>query len=653
MTTSPYTTYRPARLNERRTSPAMATRRPEPLLPGWDCQEVPSPCTTHRTSCWGRRAASPRPHGWSSALTLLLGGVLVMLTILPVGQTQEFPGVGAAIVRQCDPIKIDLCKGLGYNVTGMPNLVGHEAQHEADQQLQTFVPLIQYRCSSQLQFFLCSVYFPMCTEKVEEPIGPCRPMCEDVRRRCQPVLQEFGFPWPEALNCSKFPVRNDHKHMCMDGPGGETEELPVGGHGGSGGRNPWESGGPGLGRPVLGPVSCSQHRYPERYVYVNHTDRCALRCGQHDLFTEADKSFANIWMAIWASLCFVSTLFTVLTFLIDSQRFRYPERPIIILSFCYNITAIGYLVRLIAGRDAISCDKTGHYLLQEGLDNTDCAIVFLLLYFFSTASSIWWVILTLTWFLAAGLKWGHEAMQQHSSYFHLAAWSVPAIKTIIILVMRNVDADELTGLCYVGNQSSESLMGFILAPLFVYLLLGTSFLLAGFVALFRIRRHVRNDGMKTDKLEALMIRIGVFSVLYTVPATCVIACNFYEYTNRLPWQQPDSQRRPNIEIFMLKIFMSLVVGITSGMWIWSSKTINAWRNFILRACGCGNQRKAASHHFPEYQYHPPHQPPHKLYVGGPGGVGSRDLSRTNTPIRAAELMKHKRGKKGFGSETVV
>lgn len=33
------------------------------------------------------------------------------------------------------------------------------------------------------------------------------------------------------------------------------------------------------------------------------------------------------------------------------------------------------------------------------------------------------------------------------------------------------------------------------------------------------------------------------------------------------------QSIPSVEIFMLKIFMSLVVGITSGMWIWSSKTV--------------------------------------------------------------------------------
>lgn len=83
-----------------------------------------------------------------------------------------------------------------------------------------------------------------------------------------------------------------------------------------------------------------------------------------------------------------------------------------------------------------------------------------------------WVILTLTWFLAAGLKWGHEAIEMHSSYFHIAAWAIPAVKTIVILIMRLVDADDLTGLCYVGNQQQEALTGFVVAPLATYLLIG-------------------------------------------------------------------------------------------------------------------------------------------------------------------------------------
>ncbi|XP_041351723.1 frizzled-4-like [Gigantopelta aegis] len=550
--------------------------------------------------------------GCNSALYTFMFSLLgsVLLTKVPGAKTSE-------AVRTCEPIRFEMCRGLGYNVTGMPNLVKHQVQQDAGLQLQTFTPLIQYGCSSQLKFFLCSVYVPMCTEKVITPIGPCRPICESVRRRCQPVLNEFGYPWPAALNCSKFPPKNDHNHMCMDGPGEEADPVtdPAGKYGTNNNHNRRI---PNLDRSTGFPrehasfhhvgVSCEHYRNPSKYTYINRTERCALKCEENDAFTTEDKFFADVWMAIWAGLCFVATLFTVLTFLIDSQRFRYPERPIIFLSMCYNIYSIAYIVRLIAGRQSIACDTDSQsgkqILIQEGLENTDCAIVFLLLYFFGTASSLWWVVLTFTWFLSAGLKWGHEAIQLHSSYFHLAAWAIPAIKTIVILVMRDVDADEITGICYVGNQNTQTLMGFAIAPHVVYLLVGASFLIAGFVALFRIRKRVRGDGIKTDKLEVLMVRIGIFSVLYTVPATCVIGCLLYEYVNRTSWYAAKSTSQPNIEVFMLKLFMSLVVGITSGMWMWSAKTVASWRNFFTKLCSRRRDRKNWEHvAVPVHHYH--------------------------------------------------
>ncbi len=158
--------------------------------------------------------------------------------------------------------------------------------------------------------------------------------------------------------------------------------------------------------------------------------------------------------------------FTVLTFLIDPQRFKYPERPIIFLSMSYCVYSVGFLIRLFVGVENVACDRDSgvQYIIQEGLESTGCTIVFLILYYFGMASSLWWVILTLTWFLAAGKKWGHEAIEANSSYFHLAAWAIPAIKTIMILVMRKVAGDELTGVCYVGSMDVKALTGLFLFP---------------------------------------------------------------------------------------------------------------------------------------------------------------------------------------------
>nr|NVI73935.1 frizzled 2 [Cucujiformia] len=210
---------------------------------------------------------------------------------------------------------------------------------------------------------------------------------------------------------------------------------------------------------------------------------------------------------------------------------EHPESPIVFLSACYFLVSVGFLVRVAVGHEAVACEGP---MIRYNLNGPSvCSLVFLLVYFFGMASSIWWVVLSFTWFLAAGLKWGNEAISGYSQYFHLFAWFIPTFQTVAVLLSGAVDGDPVSGICYVGNMSMDNLRTFVLCPLLVYLLLGTSFLLAGFVSLFRIRNVIKKQGgvgvnCKTDKLEKLMIRIGIFSVLYTVPATIVIGCYLYE-----------------------------------------------------------------------------------------------------------------------------
>ena len=45
----------------------------------------------------------------------------------------------------CEPIKIDMCRSLGYNMTGMPNLAMNSRQSDAAQNLETWSPLIGTR----------------------------------------------------------------------------------------------------------------------------------------------------------------------------------------------------------------------------------------------------------------------------------------------------------------------------------------------------------------------------------------------------------------------------------------------------------------------------------------------------------------------------
>ena len=505
--------------------------------------------------------------------------------------------------KKCESVTIPLCLGLQYNSTLFPNMLKHRTQEEAALEVHQFFPLVKVGCSNDLAFFLCSVYAPICTV-LETPVPPCRHLCDSARDGCEALMKRFGFTWPESLSCEKFPKMGEE--ICVgenttggDGHGIPTKETETK----ENETEPTEAFDPSVVR-----FRCPNEQKIDNDHYTFFGEKkCAATC-ENIYFDAKERKIARLWTGIWAILCCVSTLFTILTFLIDMRRFRYPERPIIFLSGCYFMVSVAFIAGFVAG-DALSCTESdeGTKILVQGTKHEGCTVIFMLLYFFSMASSIWWVILTLTWFLAAGMKWGHEAIEANAQFFHLAAWAIPAVKTIAILLMTNVDGDELSGVCFVGLSDLSALRGYVLAPLFVYFFVGATFLLAGFVSLFRVRSVLKDDYSKREKIEKLMIRIGVFSILYTLPAVSVLGCLFYEQANRETWQEswregwvyqkrcnemneqqptkwpcpryPVVNDKPDFTVFMVKYLMFVIVGITSGFWIWSTKTINAWSKF--------------------------------------------------------------------------
>ena len=135
---------------------------------------------------------------------------MALLTLLVMTMSALVSVIHGQESLQCEPIKLELCTQ--YNLTGMPNLMGHQLQGDAKAGLETFLPLIQFGCSPDLLFFLCSVHVPMCVSlpatsqgspSANTLIGPCRPLCERVKSSCQHILHNFKLDWPAALACDR------------------------------------------------------------------------------------------------------------------------------------------------------------------------------------------------------------------------------------------------------------------------------------------------------------------------------------------------------------------------------------------------------------------------------------------------------------------
>uniref|UniRef100_A0A8C4N4Z9 Frizzled class receptor 3b n=1 Tax=Eptatretus burgeri TaxID=7764 RepID=A0A8C4N4Z9_EPTBU len=494
----------------------------------------------------------------------------------------------------CEPVRLRMCQDLSYNMTFMPNVLGHYDQETAARAMEAFHPLVNLDCHADLRLFLCATFTPPC-HGVAVVARPCRAVCYRARHACSHLAEIFGVTWPGDMDCQDF-ADCDGVYETSEQISGHKPELKS-----SNGQAVESQSAPrdlgfwcprelrmvqGLGYRFLGAVDCSPP------------------CRPHMFFSRAELTLSRYFIGAMAVVCLSATLFAVLTFLIDVRRFRYPERPIVFYSLCYLAVALAYLVGALIGPDAAACNMPGHEhgtlaTITQGSHRRPCTLLFALLYFFTLAGAAWWVVLTITWFLAAGLKWGSEAIGARAPLFHGAAWGLPGAQTALLLALGAPEGDPLSGVCFVGIQDASALRWYLLAPLGACVATGLGLLAAGFVSVNRVRLVIQHDARNQEKLVKFMIRVGVFSALYLLPLGALLGCYLYEQAFREAWERgwllthcrhfhipcPPAVEwagQPDITIVLLKYLMTLLVGIPSVFWVGSRKTCSEWASFLHR-----------------------------------------------------------------------
>lgn len=333
----------------------------------------------------------------------------------------------------------------------------------------------------------------------------------------------------------------------------------------------------------------------------NVSSSCPLE--SHTFFSDSAKEFALGWVAFWSILCFISTSLTVFTFLLDTSRFQYPWRPVVYLAIAFCVHSLTYFLSMAIGRANVTCPR-GEFVYNSiawGWEHAPCIIVFGFLYYTMMAAFLWWLILTLCWLLASAFKWSTEHIEQLFPFYHVVAWVLPLLMTVSLMAARAIGADELTGTCFVvrddSNKSFLALLIGVILPLFLFLVVGVVFLLIGFVSMFRIHRFMRHKGKERETMiiEKLMIRIGVFVAVYIIPASVMIGCFIYELVSRPSWEpiSSSSGTKASSPVFMVRVFMFLLIGALTGVWIWSKKTLNSWKNIPSRISSCCHGSRTA------------------------------------------------------------
>lgn len=81
--------------------------------------------------------------------------------------------------------------------------------------LQPFHPMVNLQCSADLRPFLCALYAPVCTEYGRVSL-PCRRLCQRAHSDCHTLMEMFGVPWPEEMDCSRYPLFYISLHFKMN-----------------------------------------------------------------------------------------------------------------------------------------------------------------------------------------------------------------------------------------------------------------------------------------------------------------------------------------------------------------------------------------------------------------------------------------------------
>ena len=559
------------------------------------------------------RSSSAFPHSSAKVLVAVCWTVALLLGAI------ASPSEGFR--QTCERLELEHCKEkMVYNHTVSRNdHFDGEGQQHFQTRMRNYVALIQARCHEYLFTFMCMMYVPPCVQKgdlgVVTGVYPCQAMCVAVRDKCEPLMKQYARqPWPPEFNCSRL-IKRHECFMPKEGqllPTGydifpkivppavinppqpalsNTTESPL----------PRLTTGPHA--DTLCPASMQAR---SKDFSFGMQERCGVPCRGVYFSRFQRETFLPVWTFVWAVICVLSCFFTLCTYCIDRKRFRVAECNIVAIAVCYlvigTLHVVGYAAR--EAGDSIACDSDNDRIFQKtSTEDAPCTVVAMFIYYFMMAAFLNWIVLTLYWFLNGALGWTFATIDGYSLYFRLFAWIVPGLQVIGLVASQRVDGDQLTGVCFVGHSDvSTGLAVLLISPLVLFLAVGVLLLSAARCGRQSVLvatstegtvKEIRFKRAQNPHERKLVVRVGLFSIFFALPATLLVVMLIYEAAGRQAWERRvlacERDRlsdgcadgaRPHIVLFVAKYASFFLVGITSGFWVWSKKTVEVWKDWI-------------------------------------------------------------------------
>lgn len=179
-------------------------------------------------------------------------------------------------------------------------------------------------------------------------------------------MRTFDFLWPENLECSKFPMDGGDE-ICLSPNVSSSKSSSENFHNTAVSTvNRYDKKNNPRNKNVstytshrsIGFVCPIQLKLPQAVgaefsIGGKSVKNCGIPCSSL-FFSDGERSMLRYFISSMAAISVVCCIFTVFTFIIDSSRFRYPERPICFLAICYLFVSSVFIYGLSSG-DSLAC----------------------------------------------------------------------------------------------------------------------------------------------------------------------------------------------------------------------------------------------------------------------------------------------------------
>ncbi|XP_023023019.1 smoothened, frizzled class receptor [Leptinotarsa decemlineata] len=484
---------------------------------------------------------------------------------------------------KCQDLNYTTCMGakLPYHSTTL-ELTDLKTQEQVQEKLQLY-KYLRYipKCWAVIQPFLCALYMPKCENN--EVDLPSRVMCKITLEPCKILYNSSLFP--EFLNCEDdrlFPnkCKNDIHEVKFNTTGFCMDPLVK--------------------------TDKPEWWYPD-------VEGCGLKC-KDSLYLEYEHYQISKFIAVCASICLFLNLVTIMTFIIDWKTSnKYPASAIFYVNICFFVSYGGWLIQFLGSetRDDIVCKKEGTLRKSEpsANENLSCPVVFVMVYYFMIAGMVWFVIFSYAWYMSSLQALGkiQDRVDRKQAYFHLAAWSLPLILTIITMAISEIDGDYVTGICFVGFENMAARTGLLLVPVMATMLASGYIIVRGLILLIKVKiesREIISDHA-SRKIRMNIVRMGVFTLFMIM--FCIITFGYHHYTfqNTKLWRDSlqnyilckltsfssdythcKQADRPSVSKLQLQLLAVFGSGVAMASWVWCGAMLHAWGRYIRRKFHC-------------------------------------------------------------------